>query len=109
MVRLFNNILEAIVAVFIIVVMHIAAFISIVRLIIEKVFEYVFKFILLIVFILLLVLCAFKPDVYRSWNEIKLTWNDFVNFICGLDYEDLLVWYKNVFTKEDKRKAKIEL
>lgn len=109
MTKLITNVLEGFVAVIVIVAMYIAALISIIRLILEKIFEYIFKLILLIIFILLLGLCAFKPDVYKSWSEVKETWNEFVNFLFYFDYEDLLVWHKNVFSKEEKQKAKIEL
>ena len=58
---------------------------------------------LLIIFIFLLVtLSAFDPKYTQSWNDIKEIWEGFVDLVLYLDYQELVQWYKNLFSKDEK-------
>lgn len=103
MLRFLNNIRAVFAATAIVVLMHIAALVSLIKLALEKAFEYIFKLLLLIIFIFLLVaLSAFDPRHTQSWNNIKETWDSFIGFLLYFDYQDLMQWYKNVFSKDEK-------
>lgn len=108
MLRFLGNIQDIFVAVVIIVLLHIAALISLVKLVLGRSFEYLCELLLLIIFIILLVTSAFNPKYTQSWNDIKKTWDSFVDFVLSFDYQDLAQWYKNLFSKDEK-KTKISL
>lgn len=108
MLQFLNNVRDLFTATIIILLLHIAALISLIKLALGKVFEYIFKLLLLIIFIFLLVtLSAFDPKYTQSWNDIKETWESFIDFLLHFDYQDLMQWYKNVFSKYEK-KVKID-
>ena len=89
-----------------VLILHIAALISLIRLFIEKVFEYLFKALLFIVFVVLLASNSYKGEYTQSLADIKELWNDLINLVFNFTYEDLVQWYKNVFLK-NKKKEKI--
>ena len=89
-----------------VLILHIAALISLIRLFIEKVFEYFFKALLFIVFVALLASNSYKGEHTQSLADIKELWNDLINLVFNFTYEDLVQWYKNVFLK-NKKKEKI--
>lgn len=90
-----------------VLILHIAALISLIRLFIEKVFEYFFKALLFVVFVVLLAFNSYKGEYTQSLADIKELWNDLVNLVFDFTYEDLVQWYKNVFLKKNKKKEKI--
>lgn len=103
MLRFLVNILDIFTATIIILLLHIAALISLIKLALEKAFEYIFKLLLLIIFIFLLVtLSAFDPKYTQSWNDIKEIWEGFVDLVLYFDYQELVQWYKNLFSKDEK-------
>ena len=102
MLRFLVNIRDIFVAAIIVILMHIAALISLVKLALGKVFEYIFKLLLLIIFIILLGISAFTPKAVQSWNDIKETWDHFIGFILYFDYQELAQWYRAVLSKEEK-------
>lgn len=108
MLRFLVNMRDIFVAVVIILLLHIAALISLVKAALGKVFEYIFKLLLLIIFIILLGVSAFNPKYVQSWNDIKETWDSFVDLVLYFDYQELAQWYKNLFSKEEKE-TKIDL
>ena len=89
-----------------VLILHIAALISLIRLFIEKVLEYFFKALLFIVFVVLLAANSYKGEYTQSLADIKELWNDLINLVFNFTYEDLVQWYKNVFLK-NKKKEKI--
>lgn len=102
MLRFLDNLRDIFVGAIIIILMHIAAMISLVKLALGKVFEYIFKLLLLIIFGILLGVFAITPKAVQSWNDIKETWDSFIGFILYFDYQDLMQWYKNVLSKDEK-------
>lgn len=109
MLRFLVNIRDIFVAAVVIILLYIAALISLIKLVFGKVFEYIFKLLLLIIFIFLLgTLSAFDPKYTQSWNTIKEIWDSFIGFILYFDYQELAQWYKNLFSKEEKE-PKIDL
>ncbi|MCD7123308.1 hypothetical protein [Limosilactobacillus caviae] len=103
MLRFLNNVQDLFTATIILLLFHIAALISLIKLALGKVFEYIFKLLLLIIFIFLLVpLSAFDPKYTQSWNDIKEIWEDFVDLVLYFDYQELAQWYKNLFSKDEK-------
>ncbi|WP_323067332.1 hypothetical protein [Limosilactobacillus reuteri] len=96
------NIRDIFVAAVVIILLHIAALISLIKLVLSKAFEYIFKLLLLIIFIILLGVSAFNPKYVQSWNDIKETWGSFVDLVLYCDYQELAQWYKNLFSKEEK-------
>lgn len=107
MLRFLVNIRDIFVAAVVIILLHIAALISLIKLVLSKAFEYIFK-LLLIIFIILLGVSAFNPKYVQSWNDIKETWGSFVDLVLYFDYQELAQWYKNLFSKEEKE-PKIDL
>lgn len=108
MLRFLVNIRDIFVAAVVIILLHIAALISLIKLVLSKAFEYIFKLLLLIIFMILLGVSAFNPKYVQSWNDIKETWGSFVDLVLYLDYQELAQWYKNLFSKEEKE-PKIDL
>lgn len=98
---------DVLVATIVIILFHISALVSFLKLIAGKLLEYTFKLLLLIVFVVLLMLSSFKQKYTQSWSDIKRSWADFVDFIYYFDYKDLVQWYKDVFSKE-VHKSKID-
>lgn len=108
MLQFLNNVRDLFVAAVVIILLHIAALISLIKLVLSKAFEYIFKLLLLIIFIILLGVSAFNPKYVQSWNDIKETWDSFVDLVLYFDYQELAQWYKNLFSKEEKE-PKIDL
>lgn len=108
MLRFLVNIRDIFVAAVVIILLHIAALISLIKLVLSKAFEYIFKLLLLIIFMILLGVSAFNPKYVQSWNDIKETWGSFVDLVLYFDYQELAQWYKNLFSKEEKE-PKIDL
>ena len=102
MLRFLVNIRDIFVAAVVIILLHIAALISLIKLVLSKAFEYIFKLLLLIIFGILLGVFAITPKAVQSWNDIKETWDSFIGFILYFDYQDLMQWYKNVLSKDEK-------
>lgn len=98
---------DVLVATIVIILFHIAALVSLLKLVAGKIIEYTFKLLLLIVFVFLLILSSFKQKYTQSWSDIKRSWADFVDFIYDIDYKDLFQMYKDVFSKE-VHKSKID-
>lgn len=100
MIKFIASIRDVLVATIVIILFHISALISLLKLVAGKILEYTFKLVLLIVFVFLLILSSFKQKYTQSWSDIKRSWADFVDFIYYFDYKDLVQWYKDVFSKE---------
>ena len=98
---------DVLVATIVIILFHISVLVSLLKLVAGKILEYTFKLLLLIAFVFLLILSSFKQKYTQSWSDIKRSWTDFVDFICDIDYKDLVQWYKYVFSKE-VHKSKID-
>ncbi|WP_085679310.1 hypothetical protein [Limosilactobacillus reuteri] len=107
MLRFLVNIRDIFTATIIILLLHIAALISLVKAALGKVFEYIFKLLLLIIFIILLGVSAFNPKYVQSWNDIKETWASFVDLVLYFDYQELAQWYRAALSKDEKE-AKID-
>lgn len=108
MLRFLVNIRDIFVAAVIIILLHIAALISLIKLVFSKAFESIFKLLLLIIFVILLGVSAFNQKYTQSWNDIKETWDSFVDLVLYFDYQELAQWYKDLFSKEE-RKSRIDL
>lgn len=99
---------DVIVAAILIILLHITCLLKLTRLVIEKIFLFVFKLALALVFSLLLLLSAFNSQYINTWSGIKQIYGEFVDLIDEFDYPELVQWYKNLFSKEEKE-TKIDL
>ena len=98
--KFITSVRDVLVATIVIILFHISALVSFLKLVAGKILDYTFKLLLLIVFVFLLILSSFKPKYTQSWSDIKRSWADFVDFIYYFDYKGLAQWYKAVFSKE---------
>lgn len=108
MLRFIVGMRDVFVAAVVIILLHIAALISLIKLVFSKAFECILKLLLLIIFVILLGVSAFNQKYTQSWNDIKETWDSFVDLVLYFDYQELAQWYKNLFSKEEKE-TKIDL